>query len=179
MSLFDAPTGGEAVNLKSGSPAYQDAIYNNVQRQLKPAYQNALKGTQQSFSSRGLLDSGLEAQGELGTQQHYLDQLAGTATDAAVHGADETENNRRFEEGRQDRASALQFQKDEANREQGNREHDQWSSLVGAGATAVGGLAGGALYGLLSKPAAAPAAKKAYTGAYGPYNQADPNAPSY
>lgn len=146
MGLFDAPTGGAAVNLTSGSPAYQNAIVQNTQRQLKPAYASALQQSNQDFSNRGLLDSGTAAGAELGLQQGYLNQLGNTATNAATQGADLAEQNRQREEQRgwqvQDRDLNLQYLKDQANQNQSNMGQQAWANLIGSAAGGVGGLAG-------------------------------------
>ena len=154
MGLFDAPTGaapGAGTNLTSGSPDYQNAIVQNTQRQLKPAYASALQQSNQDFSSRGLLDSGLGAQAQLGLQQGYLNNLGNTATNAATQGADLAEQNRQREEQRgwqvQDRDLNLQFLKDQANQQNENLGNQNWMNLIGQGAGALGTMGGMALAG--------------------------------
>ena len=153
MGLFDAPTGaapGAGTSLTSGSPDYQSAIVGNTMRQLQPAYAQALQGSDQSMSNRGLLDSGLGAQAQLGLQQSYLGQLGNVATNAATQGADLAEQNRQREEQRgwqvQDRDLNMQYLKDQANQQQQNLGNQQWSQLIGQGLGAVGGVAG-SMYG--------------------------------
>jgi hypothetical protein len=151
MGLFDAPTGGQATNLTSGSPEYQNAIVQNTTNKLKPAYQQALKSSQQSFSGRGLLDSGLGAQAELGLQQGYLGQIGDVATQAATQGADLAEQNRQREQQRgwqvEDRDLNLQMLRDQANQAQSNAGQAAWANLIGSGVGAAGRLAGGMLAG--------------------------------
>lgn len=185
MGLFDAPTGGEAVNLTSGSPEYQNAIMGNVQRQLKPAYQQALQQTRQNMSSRGLLDSGLGAQAELGLQQGYLNKAADVATQAATQGADVTEQNRRAQQQRewavQDRDIQLAELRDQAHRAEEQAGADRWANLLGGAAgaagtlvgTAVGGPLGGWLGGMLgnsTKGKQTPTAPSSTAPVSGPYN---------
>ena len=149
--LFDAPTGGAAVNLTSGSPAYQDAIVQNTQRQLKPAYHNALNQTQQSWSDKGQLNGGLDKAAQLGLQENYLGQLGNTATNAATQGADLAEQNRQREEQRgwqtQDRDLNLQYLKDQSNQQRDMANQQQWMQLIGQGAGALGTVGGMALAG--------------------------------
>ena len=160
MGLFDAPTGGVSTNLTSGSPAYQDAIMQNTQRLLQPAYTNALHGTQQSFSDSGQLGGGLNKAAELGLDQSYLGKIGDAATNAATQGADLAEQNRQREEQRgwqvQDRDLNLNYLKDQANRQQDMSNQQQWAHLIGQGAGAVGAVGGAMLAG---PPGAAAGAK--------------------
>lgn len=162
--LFDAPTGGSAVNLQSGSPAYQDAIVQGAQRSLKPSYNNALKRTRQDFSGRGLLDSGLDAQAEMGLQEDYLGKLGDVATGAATKGADLAEHNRQREEERgwqtQDRDKEIERLNSIANQGRDDANANMWSNLIGgvagAAGTALAGPLGGALVGGLTGAASRP-----------------------
>lgn len=153
MALFDASTGGEKVNLTSGSPEYQSAIMEQTQRSLKPAYQAALKQTRQNFSNRGLMDSGIGLEGELGLQQDYLGKLASASTQAATRGADVGEENRRRLEQRswavEDRDKQLAMLKDQADRAESAAGADRWAGLIGGAAGALGSAVGGPLGGLL------------------------------
>lgn len=154
MALFDAQTGGEKTNLTSGSPEYQSAIMDQTQRSLKPAYQAALQQTRQNFSNRGLMDSGIGLQGELGLQQDYLGKLANTATQAATRGADVGEENRRRLEQRswavEDRDKQLAYLKEQADRAEAAAGADRWAGLIGGAAGAAGSALGGPLGGLLA-----------------------------
>ena len=152
MGLFDAPTGaapGAGTNLTSGSPDYQKAIVQGATQNLKPAYNQALQATDQNMSNRGLLDSGLGAQADLGLQQGYLNQLGQTATNAATQGADLAEQNRQREEQRQwqvqDRDTNLAYLKDQANQQQSNYNNGLWANLIGSGVGALGGIGGSLL----------------------------------
>lgn len=154
MALFDASTGGEKVNLTSGSPEYQSAIMEQTQRSLKPAYQAALKQTRQNFSNRGLMDSGIGLEGELGLQQDYLGKLASASTQAATRGADVGEENRRRLEQRswavEDRDKQLAMLKDQADRAEAQAGADRWAGLIGGAAGAAGTMIGGPLGGMVA-----------------------------
>lgn len=150
MGLFDVPVGGSAVNLESGSPAYQSAITQQAQRNLKPAYTQALQGQQQDFANRGLDNSGLAAAGEAGLNQSYLGQVGNIATEAATGGADVTLQNQRIAQ-QQAHESAMQAAQIKAEQDmQQNQQNQQnsamWSQLAGEGANVAGQyLSGGGL----------------------------------
>ncbi len=149
MALFDAPVGGSATNLKSGDPAYQDAIVSNAERQLKPRYQQALNRTRQSFSDSGQLDGGLDKQAQLGLQENYLGQVGDIATGAATKGADVAEENRRTQERRnwqvEDRNKEIERLNNMADRQSSDANRNMWANLIGGAASAVGGGVGGLL----------------------------------
>lgn len=140
MALFDAPTGGAAVNLTSGSPEYQNAVLGGFERRLKPAYASALKQTKQSFSDRGLGDSGLQRAAELGLQEDYLGKLSDATTGAAARGADVAEDTRRFNVNRSDRQSQLDYLKQEAQQNREDAARREWMNLIGQGGQAVGSM---------------------------------------
>ncbi len=158
MALFDAPTGaaGPVASGPAGSPEYQNAIVQQTAQRLKPAYAKALQGTQQNFSGRGLLDSGLGAQAELGLQGDYLGKLGDTAETAATRGADLAERNRQREEERgwkvMDRDKQLEYLKDQANQNREAQGQQAWMNLIGGAASAAGGPLGSLLYSVLNKP---------------------------
>lgn len=191
--LFSAPTGaGTPQALTSGSPEYQEAIVGQAERRLKPRYQQSLDSTRQRFASRGLMDSGLGAQAELGLRQAYLDQLGEVGTQAAIRGADVTEQNRRREQERgwqvEDRNMLEERLRRQADMEESRANNQIWGSLIGGAAGGFGGLAGQALFGALSgsnrQPQAAPAALMLDSPPalpdvqdfdYGPYGGYDPS----
>lgn len=145
--LFDAPTGGSATNLTSGSPDYQNAIVNNTARQLKPAYAQALQQSNQQASDNGQLGGGINDANRLGLQQSYLGQIGNVATNAATQGADLAEQNRQREEQRgwqlQDRDTNLQYLRDQAQQQRDAADNAQWANLIGTVGGAVGGMYGG------------------------------------
>ena len=157
MGLFDVPTGGAGVALTSGSPDYQNAIVQNTERNLKPAYMAALQGQQQSMANRGLDNSGLAAAGEAGLNQSYLGQVANTATQAATGGADVTLQNQRIAQEQQLQrdlqAQQIQAQKDMEQQRINQENTAQWAQLAGGAAGGVGGLIGGSMFDALAKKA--------------------------
>lgn len=175
MALFEPATGGEAVNLKSGSPEYQAAILQNTQRSLKPLYQNALRNTRANIASRGLTDSGIALDSERNLQQGYLGQMADAATKAATGGADLAEENRRRLENRgwavEDRDLALAQAREQMDRQEKMAGAQTWADLLGgaamAGGTALGGPLAGWLAGTATKGAGSAMARAATPRPYG------------
>lgn len=159
MALFDAPTGAQTqTQLVSGSPAYQQAIVDQTQKRLQPAYAHALRQTQQDFSGRGLLDSGLGAQAELGLQQGYLNQLGDVSNQAAIHGADLAEQNRQREETRgwqvADKNQQMDYAREQADNAASAAANKQWADLIGGTAGAIGTVYGGPLVGAAAQQGA-------------------------
>ena len=154
MALFDVPTGGSAVNLTSGDPAYQQAIVQQAQRNLKPAYTQALQGQQQDFANRGLDESGLAAAGEAGLNQNYLGQVGNIATQAATGGADVTLQNQRIAQQQAHEMAMEQAQiKAQQDMQQNamNQQNSQmWTGLIGNAAGGVGSYLGGGGLGMFA-----------------------------
>lgn len=153
MALFGPQTGGEQVNLQSGSPEYQQAITGQTQRQLAPIYRQALRQTRGNLQSRGLTDSGIALDAERGLQQNFLGQMADTATRAATGGADVAEQNRRRLQERgwqtEDRDMALAAEREAMNRREEMMGAQTWADLLGGAAGAAGTALGGPLAGWL------------------------------
>lgn len=155
MGAFDAPVGGSAVNLTSGSQPYQDTIVSNAERQLKPRYKQALQQTRQSWSDKGQLGGGEDKAAQLGLQENYLNDIGGVAEQAATKGADVAENQRLVSQqhdwqteardkelNRLDEIAKAQRESDNAN---------MWANLIGEGALAVGTGGGSLLAKYLAK----------------------------
>ncbi len=155
MDLFGAATGpgmpSSAGTMTSGSPAYQNAIVQNAQRQLAPMYRQALGGMNQNLLSRGMLEGGAQPQAQAQLQQGYLGQLGNIATGAATKGADVAEEQRRLAQqnqwAMQNQGRMFDFQREMQNRQAEQDAANRWASLIGSTVGAVGNVAG---YGLPS-----------------------------
>lgn len=154
IDMFGAPTGASQDPEDTSAPgtqAYQQNIVGNAARSMKPAYQQAMTGMDQSLASRGLLGSGIGASEEGGLSQGYANKVGDVAGQAATHSADINEENRRMEQQRnwqvQDRNLQMNWLQQQADRAQGNLENQRWADMVGGAGKAVGGAVGSYLGG--------------------------------
>jgi hypothetical protein len=161
QDLFGAATGPGLDRPSSGAPGsdeYQQNIVNRTTRSLKPAYQSAMRGLDQQFASRGLQDSGLAGEAQMGLSQDYLDRLAGVSEDAATRGADVGEENRRRLEGRgwdvEDRNVKMDWLRQQSQEARDAAAQAQWADLLGGLAGAAGSYVAGPIGGSLAGGAA-------------------------
>ncbi len=152
IDIFGAPTGASLDKQDTsapGSAGYEQNIVQSAAKRLKPAYQQAMQGLDQSNASRGILNSGIAAQNQGDLAENYLGKLGDISGEAATHTADVNEENRRAQQQRgwqvQDRDVQMQWLKDQADRNQQQAQANQWADLVGGAAGAVGGMYGGGL----------------------------------
>lgn len=152
-ALFSAQTGPGADSFQSGSPEYQNAIFQQAEQRLAPQYRRAQEQQRQSLSGRGLMDSGIGVGAELGLKEAYLSQLGDIATGAATRGADLAEQRRQRAESRawqvEDRNVLEDRLRRQAEAEESRANQQIWGNLIGGAAGAAGTAIGGPLAGWL------------------------------
>ena len=156
-TFFDAPTGAAEPrmdNLVAGTPGYEQAIFERTASTLKPQYEGAQEALGQQFANRGLLDSGLYGQADIGMKQAYLGELGRVASGASLAGADVREQQRRIQQARDwqlsDREVAFQRLDEQQRKAEEAANQAMWADMIGGTAGAVGTYFGGPVLGGLA-----------------------------
>ncbi len=147
--MFDEVGNGAGKPVTAQDSTYQDAATKGYAAKQRPLYQGALQDIRNGFNSRGLFDSGLEAQNEMGLQNQFLNDVGGFRQAAAFKGADLGEENRQREQQRgwqvQDRDMQYKYLKDMADLQRQEADQQASGNLWNAGIGALGQVGG---YGL-------------------------------
>ena len=151
MVDFAQPNLAQGPIVQSGAPDYQKAATELYAAQRKPYYQKALEQLRQGYAGRGMLESGLAGQGELGMQQEYLQDVGQQAQKGALAGADVAEQRRaaqqQFEWQTQLRNLDWQHLQEQMRQQEETANQQQFSQLLGGlgqtAGTVIGGIYGG------------------------------------
>ena len=160
--------------ITAGSPGYEQRMMADTQQNLQPQYQQAQKTLDQNMSNRGILQSGVQAQGSMNLSNDYLKQMGATAGQAAMQSANLAEQNRQRQQLLDFQQNMLSQQLGEQarqfNAQQGMAGTQYWSNMLAPLATAGGGalwngLQSGGLMGAMGAGGAAGAGGDAAAGA--------------
>lgn len=132
--------------IKAGAPEYTQAAVNAYGQSIKPVYQQQLKDLRQNFSSRGLMDSGLGANAEMGLSQDYMRNMNTFGNQAALQGADVGEQRQRAQTQQdyalQSQANAFNFYNQQQERAHEYAQQMQREKMIGDMGGAAGSLIG-------------------------------------
>ncbi len=143
--LFD--TTGQGIGTPITSPqdqGYQQAATAGYAASQRPAYNRALQGLRTDFNSRGMGDSGLEAQGQMDLQNQYLNGVGQFRQQAGLRGADVGMENQRLQQARdwqvQDRDKQYQYLQQMMDMQKQQNNQQQLGSIYGGLGQGLGTL---------------------------------------
>ena len=128
------------------SQGYTDQYTQNAERQMAPSFRGQLQALREGYSRRGLTNSGVSAQGELGLRQDALGRLAQAAQQGslqrygAMNNANEAQRDRDFQN--QQFQAQIDFQNEQDQLAQEQASKGAFSNMLGTGLGAVGSIVG-------------------------------------